>query len=162
MQSDVQSSAEHGVAHWPVGHAMKRGQYRRSGRIPGDGSGEFKFLLSAADKAGTVPCRSDNWRFFTNHAHVLACLADDPEARLREIADRVGVTERAAHDLIGDLERSGYVRIHRVGRRNHYEVFGARPTDGLARPPWLGKLVGLLFAELEGSLQPGSAAGAEA
>lgn len=109
-----------------------------------------------------MPCRSDNWRFFTNHAHVLACLAGDPEARLREIAHRVGITERAAHDLIGDLARSGYVRIHRVGRRNQYEVCGVRPTGGLAQPPCLGRLVGLLVAELDGSLQPVSAAGEEA
>ena len=109
-----------------------------------------------------MPCRSDNWRFFTNHAHVLACLAGDPEARLREIAARVGVTERAAHDLIGDLARSGYVRIHRVGRRNQYEVCGVRPARGLAQPPCLGGLVSLLFAELEGSLQSVSAAGEEA
>ena len=127
-----------------------------------DESGEFKFLLSAADKAGTVPCRSDNWRFFTNHAHVLACLAGDPQARLREIAARVGVTERAAHDLIGELARGGYGRIHRVGRRNQYEVCGVRPTGGSAQPACLGGLVGRLVAKLEGSLQSVSAAEEEA
>jgi hypothetical protein len=109
-----------------------------------------------------VPCRSDNWRFSTNQAHALACPAGDPEARLREIAARVGVGERAAHDLIGDLAPSGYVRIHRVGRRNQYEIYGVRPTGGLAPPPCLGGLVGSLFAKLEGSPQPVSPAGEEA
>jgi IclR helix-turn-helix domain len=101
-----------------------------------------------------VPGRSDSWRFFTNHAHVLACLAGDPEARLRDVAARVGITERAAHDLIGDLERGGYVRVHRVGRRNQYEVCGVRPATGTAPSPCLGRLVGLLVAELDGSFQP--------
>ena len=120
---------------------------------------EFTLLLSDADKAGRVPHRSDSWRFFTNHGHVLACLVGDPDARLRDIADRVGITERAAHDLVRDLERGGYIRVRRVGRRNQYEVCGVRSSGGLAGPGGLGRLVGLLVAELDGSLETGSRAG---
>ena len=108
---------------------------------------ELTLLRSDADKAGKVPHRSDSWRFFTNHAHVLACLVGDPDARLRDIADRVRVTERAAHDLVRDLERGGYIRVRRVGRRNQYEICGVRPSAG---PGGLGRLVSLL-AELDGT-----------
>ena len=100
-----------------------------------------------------MPHRSDSWRFFTNHAHVLACLVGDPQARLRDIAARVGVTERAAHDLLRDLERGGYIRVRRVGRRNQYEVCGVGSSGGLPGSRGLGRLVDLLVAELDGSLE---------
>ncbi|HWC26295.1 MAG TPA: MarR family transcriptional regulator, partial [Solirubrobacteraceae bacterium] len=58
----------------------------------------------------------------TNHAHVLLCVARNPSIRLREIGDCVGVTERAAHRIVGDLEREGYLSRKRVGRRNLYEI----------------------------------------
>lgn len=97
--------------------------------------------------------RSDSWRFLNNHAHVLACLVGDPQARLRDIAARVGITERAAHDLVMDLQRGGYIRVRRVGRRNHYEVSGVRSFGGPGEPGSLGGLVGLLIAELDGTLE---------
>jgi DNA-binding MarR family transcriptional regulator len=65
---------------------------------------------------------SDRWTFFTNHAHILFCLAEAPELRLRDLADRVGVTERAAQRIVGELERAGYVEVERVGRRNRYRL----------------------------------------
>ena len=58
----------------------------------------------------------------TNHARVLVCVCRNPGARLREIAECVGVTERAAHRLISDLCEAGYVTRTRVGSRNHYEA----------------------------------------
>ena len=58
----------------------------------------------------------------TNHGHVLLCVARNPSIRVREIGDCVGVTERAAHRIVGDLEREGYLTRKRVGRRNLYEV----------------------------------------
>lgn len=67
------------------------------------------------------------WRFVTNHAHVLACIAADPSARLRDIASTVGITERAVGQIIGELEQAGYLTKTRVGRRNHYEVHGQLP-----------------------------------
>ena len=48
-----------------------------------------------------------NWTFLSNHAHVLVCLASDPDARLRDVAARVGITERAVQKIVGDLERPG-------------------------------------------------------
>lgn len=62
------------------------------------------------------------WTFLTNHGHVLLCLADDPDARLRDVAERVGITERAVQQIVADLEHAGYVAKERVGRRNHYTV----------------------------------------
>jgi hypothetical protein len=67
------------------------------------------------------------WRFVTNHAHVLACIAADPTARLRDIAATVGITERAVGQIVSDLERAGYLTKTRVGRRNEYEVRGELP-----------------------------------
>jgi hypothetical protein len=60
------------------------------------------------------------WKFLTNHAHVLLCVAHEPEIRLREIADAVGITERAAHRIIAELEEGGYITRARKGRRNLY------------------------------------------
>lgn len=65
---------------------------------------------------------STSWTFFTNHAHVLFCICSDQDIRLRDVADRVGITERAAQRIVSDLEDAGYLKHVRVGRRNHYEV----------------------------------------
>jgi hypothetical protein len=62
-----------------------------------------------------------DWKFITNHAQVLLCVAHDPEIRLREIAQSCGITERAAHRIIADLEEAGYITRERVGRRNRYQ-----------------------------------------
>ena len=62
------------------------------------------------------------WLFLTNHAHVLVCIARAPGMRIREIADEVGITERAVQLILRDLERDDYVSVRRVGRRNFYEV----------------------------------------
>jgi DNA-binding MarR family transcriptional regulator len=62
------------------------------------------------------------WTFLTNHTQVLLCLARDPDMRLRDVADEVGVTERAAQRILADLVEAGYVERNRVGRRNHYTV----------------------------------------
>ena len=67
------------------------------------------------------------WTFLTNHAHVLLCLARDPSQRQRDLADQVGITERATQVILGDLERSGYLRRERVGRRNRYVLDLDRP-----------------------------------
>ncbi|MGB5627081.1 MAG: winged helix-turn-helix domain-containing protein [Woeseiaceae bacterium] len=63
-----------------------------------------------------------NWTFFSNYAHVLVCLADNPHARLRDVADRVGITERTAFRLIGELEGAGILERVKEGRRNHYSI----------------------------------------
>lgn len=76
------------------------------------------------DDATTSPA---GWTFLTNHAHVLVCLHRDPDARLADIASRVGVRERAVQKILGDLVEEGYVERNRVGRRNHYTLHLDRP-----------------------------------
>jgi predicted ArsR family transcriptional regulator len=67
------------------------------------------------------------WTFLTNHAHVLVSLADDPQLRIRDLAERVGITERAIQRIIADLEEGGYLTHEREGRRNVYRVRANRP-----------------------------------
>jgi DNA-binding MarR family transcriptional regulator len=62
------------------------------------------------------------WTFLTNHGHVLICIARDPAIRLRDVADKVGITERAVQGIVGDLVDGGYVERTRVGRRNRYRL----------------------------------------
>jgi DNA-binding MarR family transcriptional regulator len=62
------------------------------------------------------------WTFLTNHAQVLLCLAESPDIRLRDVAERVGITERAAQRILAELVEAGYVKTERVGRRNRYTV----------------------------------------
>jgi DNA-binding MarR family transcriptional regulator len=68
-----------------------------------------------------------SFRFVTNHAHVLQIVSEDPSARLRDIAQIVGITERTAAHLLGDLEAAGYLTKTRDGRRNRYEVHDKLP-----------------------------------
>ena len=63
-----------------------------------------------------------SWTFFSNYAHVLVCLAEDPSARLRDVADRVGITERAVQRIVGHLEDATVLTKEREGRRNHYRI----------------------------------------
>lgn len=63
-----------------------------------------------------------SWTFFSNYTHVLVCLAEDPSARLRDVAEQVGITERAAQRIIGHLEDAKVLRKEREGRRNHYRI----------------------------------------
>lgn len=68
-----------------------------------------------------------NWTFLTNHAHVLLSLAANPDSTLREVAAQVGITERAAHRIVSDLEEEGALTRSRSGRKNHYEIRGDFP-----------------------------------
>ncbi len=67
------------------------------------------------------------WTFFSNHSHVLFCLARDPRLRLRDVAEQVGITERAVQRIVAELEEAGYLHIVREGRRNRYRVIGSAP-----------------------------------
>lgn len=62
------------------------------------------------------------WRFVTNHTQVLLTIAHNPDIRTRDIADAVGITERAAQRIVADLVEAGFLESVRVGRRNHYTV----------------------------------------
>lgn len=76
---------------------------------------------------GAEPEERASWTFLSNHAHVLLCLARDPEMRLRDVADLVGITERTAQLIVADLEAEGYLTRQRVGRRNRYRLHLNRP-----------------------------------
>ncbi len=67
------------------------------------------------------------WTFLSNHSHVLICLAQDPHARLRDVAQRVGITERAVQKIVVDLEKAGVVERERHGRRNRYLIHADQP-----------------------------------
>ncbi|NRQ33917.1 MarR family transcriptional regulator [Nonomuraea sp. NN258] len=71
--------------------------------------------------------RSRGWTFLTHHARVLAQIARNPQARMRDIAAAVGITERAIQTIVTDLQEAGYLTRERVGRRNHYRVDLDRP-----------------------------------
>ena len=86
------------------------------------------------------------WRFLSNHTQVLLCVSRDPNARLRDIAESVGITERAAQRIVADLIESGYVESERRGRRNHYTV----NTDiAMRHPAQRGHEIGELLELLQ-------------
>jgi DNA-binding Lrp family transcriptional regulator len=88
---------------------------------------------------------SNRWHFLTNHSQVLLCIEHNPDARLRDIADLVGVTERAAQRIVKDLVDTGYVRRERVGRRNRYVVDPHAPMRHPAQSEFeVGELLRLL------------------
>lgn len=94
---------------------------------------------------------------FTNHAYVLAELIRDPGLRLRDVAERTGITERSAQRIVKELEAAGYLRVQRAGLRNRYRVgkrsrWEGRPEDEFP----LAQLAGILGWELP--RQPGSCA----
>lgn len=88
-----------------------------------------------------------SWAFLTNHAQVLVCVADEPSMRLRDISERVGITERAAHRIVAELSDAGYITRERVGRRNTYQVHSDLPLpDALARKKRVGDLLAILVS----------------
>jgi DNA-binding IclR family transcriptional regulator len=87
------------------------------------------------------------WTFLTNHAQVLLCIAQDPGVRLRDIGERVGITERAAHRIVTELADVGYITRQRNGRRNHYTINTHFPlSDPVARGQNVGQLLEILTA----------------
>ena len=70
---------------------------------------------------------SSSWTFLTNHAHILMCLAKNPSERIRDLAVKVDITERAVQRIIVELEAEGYLEHIREGRRNLYKVLSRKP-----------------------------------
>lgn len=93
------------------------------------------------------------WTFLTNHAHVILCLARDPDVRLRDIAARVGITERAAQRIVAELVEAGYVEREREGRRNTYRLRADMP---LRHPLEQGHAIGDLLKLLIEAPEPGA------
>ena len=91
---------------------------------------------------------SNSWHFLTNHAQVLLCIENNPDARMRDIAETVGVTERAAQRITNDLVEAGYLSRERFGRRNRYRINRkARMRHPAQREHRIGELLGLLSSE---------------
>jgi predicted transcriptional regulator len=91
------------------------------------------------------PVDDGTWTFLTNHSHVLICLARDPQLRLRDLAEQVGITERAVQGIVKDLEAAGCLTRHREGRRNRYEIVTDRPMrHRVERQHLVGDLLGAM------------------
>lgn len=93
-----------------------------------------------------------DWTFLTNHAHVMLCVAQDPGIRHRDVAERVGITERAAQRIVADLVDAGYLHRIKEGRRNRYELNAELP---LRHPLEHGHNIGEILAVLQrGAAEP--------
>jgi DNA-binding IclR family transcriptional regulator len=79
------------------------------------------------DDATTSVAAATGWTFLSNHAHVLLLIARDPEIKIREVAERVGITERAVQRIVADLETGHYLERQRAGRRNRYKIHPELP-----------------------------------
>ena len=85
------------------------------------------------------------WSFLTNHARVILFLATHPDARLRDVADALEVTERTAFGIVADLTEAGYVVKERDGRRNRYQIQAHLPIrDKISRERSIGEVLELL------------------
>jgi len=90
----------------------------------------------------------ERWSFLTNHGRVLLCIAHDPGVRLRDIAARVGITERSAYGIVTDLSEAGYVIKQKDGRRNRYQIQAHMP---LPEPTSQQLAIGEVLAVLAGA-----------
>jgi DNA-binding MarR family transcriptional regulator len=104
---------------------------------------------SLSDIGSTSPAGdgSARWTFFTNHFLVLACVAASPDLRVRDIAARVGITERATQAILSDLANDGYLERIRIGRRNRYKVRRTtRFRHPIVRMTSVGEILDLVLA----------------
>ncbi|MEQ9461121.1 MAG: winged helix-turn-helix domain-containing protein [Phycisphaeraceae bacterium] len=101
------------------------GSARRAAAGGSGGAGGAR--MAGAIAGGGGGAGGGQWTFLSNHAHVLICLVEDPGARLRDMAVRVGITERAVQNIIQDLEQGEVITRMREGRRNRYEVHADQP-----------------------------------
>jgi len=87
----------------------------------------------------------ENWSFLTNHARVLLCIAEDPQMRLRDIAARLGITERSAYGIVTELAEAGYLVKQKDGRRNRYQIQMHLPLPERTSPErTVGEVLSLL------------------
>ncbi|MER5918279.1 winged helix-turn-helix transcriptional regulator [Streptomyces sp. NPDC001982] len=92
-----------------------------------------------------LPGQRTTWTFLTNHARILAAIADDPKMRIRDLAAHCRLTERAVQKIIFDLEQDGYLSHTRVGRSNIYRI---EPDTVLRHPAEAGLTVATLLSVL--------------
>ena len=103
-----------------------------------------------------MPTTTTSWSFLTNHARALLLIARNTDARLRDIASAMGVTERTAYAIVADLAAAGYVVKERDGRRNRYHIQEHLPLPAAREgEPTIGELLGLL-SEVELGPSPAS------
>ena len=105
--------------------------------------------MKTVSRYASLVCVIENtgpgWTIVTNHAQVRVCIAQDPGIRLRDIGERVGITERAAHRIVVELADAGHITRERNGRRNHYTINGHFPLpDRVAREQNVGELLAIL------------------
>lgn len=104
-----------------------------------------------------MACAAPRWTFLTNHGQLLLCIAKEPGLSLREIGDRIGITERAAHRIVAELEESGYLTRRRNGRRNRYTIAPHLPIpDSIARERQIGDLLDVLADQTPTKRRSGS------
>lgn len=85
------------------------------------------------------------WSFLTNHARALLFIAHDPDARLRDLAAALDVTERTAYGIVVDLAEAGYVVKEKDGRRNRYHIQKHLPLhDSVSQKRTIGEVLDLL------------------
>lgn len=105
-------------------------------------AGESGMPVATAKQA---PRHASAWTFFSNHAHVLFCLSAQPTMLLRDVAARVGVTERAVLRIVAELELAGVLQRQREGRRNRYAVIpGARLRHAVESHCTVGELLAVI------------------
>jgi DNA-binding MarR family transcriptional regulator len=93
---------------------------------------------------------STSWTFLTNHTQVLLRIAQDPDVRLRDVAQAVGITERAAQRIVADLVDADIIDRRRVGRRNHYLINRSAAMRHAAQAEYqVGPLLDLLRPEAQ-------------
>lgn len=98
--------------------------------------------MLGGERPGSYSGAVAEWTFLTNHTHVLVCLADDPELRMRDIAERVGITERGTQRIVAELVDAGYLVKTREGRRNRYSLVDDVPLrHPLERTHTIGELL---------------------
>ena len=93
-----------------------------------------------------------DWSFLTNHARAILLIADDPDARLRDLAVALGVTERTAYGIVADLTDAGYILKEKEGRRNRYQIQAHLPLrESIGRERTIGEVLELLAARSRGA-----------
>lgn len=105
---------------------------------------------SKTGEAGSAEAEVAGWTFMSNHTHVLVCLQREPELTLRDVAARIGITERAVQRLVADLEAAGVLERWRDGRRNRYAIHRkTRLRHPLEAHRTLGELLDLFEQEAD-------------
>jgi hypothetical protein len=112
--------------------------------------GNMKLAMNFQNRDDRFP-GVESWNFLTNHARVLLRIAEDPGARLRDLAAAVGITERSAYGIVTDLSAAGYVLKQKDGRRNRYQIQAHLPLpEPASQAPAMGDVLAVLIGDHAG------------